>query len=143
SALPVEQVAVGGLAIEQPGDLVDEPLEHRLELELARDDLGRTQERRLLQQAPPIFFEQARRVNGERQLARDRLDESDLALRPRARAARSRRQDARVREPRRARRPTVCARGPGPYRPPATASASLPRPRRRAWPRSAPRRERR
>ena len=60
SALPVEQVAVGGLAIEQPRDLVDEPLEHRLELELARDDLGRTQECRLLQQPPSIFFEQAR-----------------------------------------------------------------------------------
>ena len=40
----VEQVAIGRFAVEQPRHLVDEPLEHGLELELARDDLRGAQQ---------------------------------------------------------------------------------------------------
>ena len=48
SALAVEQVAVGRLTPEQAGNLVDEPLEDRLQLELAGDNLRRAQQRGLL-----------------------------------------------------------------------------------------------
>ena len=94
STLAVEQVAVGRLAPEQPGDLVDEPLENGLELELAGDDLCRAQERRLLQQTLPVLFEQPCRVDRERELARDRLDQGDLAVRPRARGGSVKTQNA-------------------------------------------------
>ena len=45
AALGVEQVAVGRVGVEQLGHLLDEPLEHGLELELARHDLRRVQQR--------------------------------------------------------------------------------------------------
>ena len=82
SPLAIEQVAVRGLAPQQAGDLVDEPLKHGLELELAGDDLRRAQERRLLQQTLPVLIEQPRRVDRERELPADRLDQGDFPLGP-------------------------------------------------------------
>src|SRR5262249_56594696 len=54
----VEQVAVGRFAVEQARHLVAKPLEHGLELELARDNLRGVQERRLLAQPPTVLLEQ-------------------------------------------------------------------------------------
>ena len=43
----VEEVAVGGIGVEQRGSLLDEHLEHGLDVQLAGDDLGRVEQRAL------------------------------------------------------------------------------------------------
>ena len=48
AALGVDEVAVGRVRVEQLGHLLDEPFEHRLDLELARHDLRGVQQRCLL-----------------------------------------------------------------------------------------------
>ena len=60
AALAVVEVAVGCVGLEQLGDLVDEPLEHRADLELAAQDLRRAQQRRLLPEPLAVLGEQPR-----------------------------------------------------------------------------------
>ena len=56
-----------------------------LELELAGQRLRRVQESGLPQQATFVIREQPRRVETERELPRDRLEERNVAGRPRSR----------------------------------------------------------
>ena len=79
-AVAVEQVAVGGVGAQELRHLVDEALQHRVELELARHDLRRVQQRALLFEPATVFREQARRLQGETDLARHGADEEALAL---------------------------------------------------------------
>ena len=58
----VEQIAVGCVDREQPGQLLDEALEHRLELEVARQRLRSAQERTLLLDPPPLAVEGIREL---------------------------------------------------------------------------------
>ena len=57
SALTVQQVTIGRLAVEESRDFVDEPPEHGLELQLAGDDLRRAQKRRLLLKPSVVLIE--------------------------------------------------------------------------------------
>ena len=81
-ALGVEQEAVHRLRAQQLGDLVHEPLQHRLQLELAGHDLSGLEERALLAEPPLVLLEESRRVQREPDLARDCLRQRDLAGRP-------------------------------------------------------------
>ena len=81
-ALGVEQVAVDRLGAQQLRDLVDEALQNGVQLELARHDLRRLEERALLAEAALVLLEQPRRVQCEADLARDRLRQRDVAGRP-------------------------------------------------------------
>ena len=67
----VEQIAVGCVDREQPGQLLDEALEHRLQLEVARQRLRRAQERTLLLDPPPLAVERVRELR-RRSRARER-----------------------------------------------------------------------
>jgi hypothetical protein len=53
----VEQVAVGGVDPEQLGDLLDQPLEHRLELQVARESLRGAKQTVLLDHPSPFALE--------------------------------------------------------------------------------------
>ena len=81
----VVEVAVGRVRVEQLRHLVHEPLEDGLEPELARHDLGRLEERRLLFEALRVLVEQLRGVDRDPEFARNGLGERDLGIRPRAR----------------------------------------------------------
>ena len=74
-ALCVEQVAVDRLRAQELGHLVDEPLQHGVQLELARHDLRRFEQRALLAQATLVLGEELGGVDREADLVRDRLDE--------------------------------------------------------------------
>ena len=58
----VEEVAVGRFGLEQLRHLDHEPLEHGLDLELARHHLGCLHQRGLSAQPQPVLLEQLRRV---------------------------------------------------------------------------------
>src|SRR5205823_11210840 len=77
------EVAVGRVGLEELRHLLHQPLENDIELELARHDLRRVQERRLLLQAPLVFGEQPRRLQRLLELALDGVDEELLAGRQR------------------------------------------------------------
>src|SRR5215218_2083186 len=76
----VEEVAVGSVRSEELRDLPDEALKHRVELQLARHHLRRAQERALLLEPALVLREEARGLERERDLARERVDEDLLAL---------------------------------------------------------------
>ena len=78
----VVEVAVGRVGIEELGHLDDEPLEHGLEPQLAGDDLGGLEERRLVVESLRVLHEELRRVNCDPQLSGDGLRQRDLGLRP-------------------------------------------------------------
>ena len=84
-SLGVEQEAVDRFGLEEPGNLVDEPLQDGVELELARHDLRRLEQRALLAEPPLVLREQAGDVDRERDLVGDRLRQRDVPLRPRQR----------------------------------------------------------
>ena len=86
AALGLDQETVHRLGVEQRGDLVDEPLQDRLQLELARHCLRGLEQRRLLPEPPLVLLKQVRRVQREADLARDRLGELRRRSRPRCRA---------------------------------------------------------
>ena len=86
AAIGVEQVAVGRVDGEELRDLVDQELEHRVELELAPERLGRPQEARLLLEPARVLLEQARRVQRQRRLAGHGLHDRHVRVRPRLRA---------------------------------------------------------
>ncbi len=77
--LGVEEITVRRVGAEQLGHLLHEPFEHRLDLELARHDLRRVQERRLLVEAAPVLCEQIGGVQGRFDLPFDRVDDELLA----------------------------------------------------------------
>ena len=70
--LVVEQVAVGRVGTEELRHLLDEPAQHRVELELARHDLRSVQERRLLREAGARFSSRSSRGVQRRRRARAR-----------------------------------------------------------------------
>ncbi len=81
-ALAVEEVAVGGVGLEQLRHLLDEQAQHRLELELAGDDLRREEQRGLLLEAAAVLGQRvaerdrgAKPLERERRLGRERLQE--------------------------------------------------------------------
>ena len=80
----VEEPAVRGIRAEQLHDLADEHLQDSLKLELAGQRLRGVQESGLPQQAKLVIREQPRRVETEPELARDRLEERNVAGRPRS-----------------------------------------------------------
>ena len=82
AAFLVVEVAVGGVGAKQVRHLLDEPLEHCVELELARQSLGGVQQRGLLFEPARVLAQQPSVVEGEPELACDRLDQVDLGLRP-------------------------------------------------------------
>ena len=82
AARRVEQVAVGGVDLEQLRHLVDEELEDCVELELASERLRGLQEAGLLLDPPLVLRQEARRVQRERRLAGHRLRHRHLGLRP-------------------------------------------------------------
>ena len=55
--------SVGRVGLEQLGDLVDEELEDRLDVELAGDDLGRVEQRALLREPHVVLPQEARGVD--------------------------------------------------------------------------------
>ena len=59
AALGVDEVAVGRVRVEELRHLLHEPLEHRLDLELAGHDLRGVQQRRLLVEPSLVLGEQA------------------------------------------------------------------------------------
>ena len=77
--LVVVEVAVGGVRVEQLGHLDDEPLEHGLEPQLARDDLGGIEQCRLLLESLLVLLEQLRRVKRDRDLTGHGLGQRDSA----------------------------------------------------------------
>ena len=81
-ALCVVEVAVGRIRVEQVRHLDDEPLEHRLEPQLARHDLGSLEQRGLLLEPLGVLLQQLRSVHGDSQLPRDCLGDQDLGLGP-------------------------------------------------------------
>ena len=78
----VEEVAVGGIRLEELRHLDDESLEHRLQAQLARHDLSRFEQRRLLLEPFTVLLQELRCVHGDSQLPRDRLDDQDVGLGP-------------------------------------------------------------
>jgi len=58
--LAVEQVAVRRVRLQQAGHLLDEALQHRIDLELARHDLGCVQKRGLLLKPALVLRKQPR-----------------------------------------------------------------------------------
>src|SRR5919205_1442032 len=58
AARRVEEVAVGGVDGEELGDLVDEELEHRVELELAAERLRGPEQAGLLLELPRVLLEE-------------------------------------------------------------------------------------
>ena len=83
----VEQVAVGGLDVQELRHLDDEPLEDGLDAKLARHHLRGVDERRLPSESLLVLLEQLRCVDREAHLARDSLRERDVGRRPRSRLA--------------------------------------------------------
>ena len=81
-AVLVEQEAIHRLGSEQRCHLVDEPLQDRVQLQLARDRLRGLQERGLLAETALVLVQEPARVQREADLARDRLGERDVAGRP-------------------------------------------------------------
>ena len=73
AALLVEQEAVGRVGVQELCDLVGEPLQHALELEVAGQHLRRAQERALLADPLAVLLEEARHVDREPELVRDRF----------------------------------------------------------------------
>ena len=92
--LLVEQEAVDRLGLQQPGHLVHQPLEHRVELELAGHRLGGLQQRRLLAEPAFVLVQQPRRVQRQAELAGDGLGQAHVARRPRPRLAPMQREHA-------------------------------------------------
>ena len=85
AALGVDEIAVDGLRAQELGDLVHEPLQHRVQLELAGHYLRCLQERALLAEPAFVLLQELSSVDGEPDLVRDRLDQRDVAGRPLAR----------------------------------------------------------
>ncbi len=81
-ALGVVEVAIGGVGVEQLGHLDDEPLEHGLEPQLARDDLGGGEQCRLLLESLLVLLEELRRVKRDPDLAGHGLGQRDLCFGP-------------------------------------------------------------
>ena len=77
-ALAIEQVAVRRVGAEELRHLVDEPLEHDVELELAGHDLRGMQEGSLLRDAATVLGEQRGRTHRRVDLVAHRLDEVSL-----------------------------------------------------------------
>ena len=78
----IQQVAVDRLGAKQCRDLVDEALEDRVQLELARDDLCGLQQRALLAEPALVLLEQPGDVNRKGDLIGDGLGERDVRGRP-------------------------------------------------------------
>ena len=94
AALAVVEIAVGGIRLEELRDLVDEPLEHRLDLELAAQDLRGAQQRRLLPETLAVLGEESGEPDREPGLGGDRLDEEHGVPAPGARRVAMRREHA-------------------------------------------------
>ena len=78
----VVQVDVGRPDTEERSELVDETLEHRIELELGRDVLGGAEEAPLDAQLLVVLREEPRDVQRDARLPRDRLGDGDVRSRP-------------------------------------------------------------
>ena len=94
AALLVEEVAVRGVCLEKRRDLVDEPLEHGAQVELAAQHLRGPQERSLLAELLLVLREQAPEPDRESRFGSDRLEEHDVAAAPRPRGVAMRAEDA-------------------------------------------------
>ena len=94
SPLGVVEVAVRPVGLEQLSELVDEPLQHRLEIELAAQDLGGAQKRGLLPETLAVLREQAAETNREPALGGHGLEQGELTLTPGARLVAVHRKDA-------------------------------------------------
>ena len=74
--------AVRRVCVHEPTKLLDEALDHRVEVELARQRLACLEQRLLLRQPPVALPQQPGRVERDRGFAGDRLDETDLGRAP-------------------------------------------------------------
>ena len=70
--------AVGRVGIHQRPDLLDEAVDHDVEAKVARQRLAGLEQRLLLGEPAIAVPEQPGRVEGDRRLARDRLEQRDL-----------------------------------------------------------------
>jgi len=80
TAFAVEQVAVGCVGVEQPRHLLDEELQHTVEVELARHDLCGVQQRGVLLEPALVLGQEPRGLQRGADFAGDRVDEERLAL---------------------------------------------------------------
>ena len=71
-ALVVEEVAVGGVCVEQLGELIGQPLEDDRQLELAAEDVGRTKKRALLRELLLVRLQRLLERDARRAAARAR-----------------------------------------------------------------------
>ena len=90
----VVEVDVRGVEAEQRGELVDEPLQHRLDLELGGDVLRGAEQALLEAHLLLALAEQPRDANGEPGLARDGLGDGDVGRGPVAGRRAMQREDA-------------------------------------------------
>src|SRR5207245_2152795 len=81
-ALALERPALGGVGAEDAHDLVDEPLEDRIHLELSRKRLRRLEQRGLVAYAALVLVEERRGVQRDAELPGDGFDEGQLLVAP-------------------------------------------------------------
>ena len=81
-SLPVEEEAVRCVRLKQVGELVDEPLEHRVQIELAAQHLRGPQKRCLLGELLPILVEQAAEPDRQARFRGHGLEQHQVAAAP-------------------------------------------------------------